>query len=50
MGQKTHPTGFRVGIIKLWESTWFAKSKQYGLLVKEDDKIRKFVMDSFIAL
>ena len=25
MGQKTHPTGFRVGIIQPWVSTWFAK-------------------------
>ena len=30
MGQKTHPTGFRVGIIQPWASTWFAKVKEYG--------------------
>ena len=43
MGQKTHPTGFRVGIIQPWASTWYAKFKEYRQFVKEDDKIRKFV-------
>ncbi len=43
MGQKTHPTGFRVGIIQPWASTWFAKFKEYAQFVKEDDSIRKFV-------
>ena len=43
MGQKTHPTGFRVGIIKPWASTWYAKFKEYGEFVAEDAKIRKFI-------
>ena len=43
MGQKTHPNGFRVGIIQPWASTWFAKIKEYGQFVAEDAKIRKFV-------
>lgn len=43
MGQKTHPTGFRVGIIKPWVSTWFAKFGDYATFVAEDAKIRKFV-------
>lgn len=43
MGQKTHPTGFRVGIIKPWVSTWFAKVGDYAEFVAEDAKIRKFV-------
>jgi len=43
MGQKTHPTGFRVGIIQPWASTWFAKAKVYAEFVAEDAKIRKFV-------
>ena len=42
MGQKTHPTGFRVGIIQPWASTWFA-TKEYPQFVAEDAKIRKFV-------
>lgn len=42
MGQKTHPTGFRVGIIKPWLSTWFA-TKNYPEFLAEDVKIRKFI-------
>ncbi len=43
MGQKTHPTGFRIGIIEPWVSTWFAKRKQYAENIAEDAKIRRFV-------
>ncbi|MBR1753772.1 30S ribosomal protein S3 [bacterium] len=43
MGQKTHPTGFRVGIIRPWSSTWYAKIRDYAEFVAEDAKIRKFV-------
>ncbi|MDD3420391.1 MAG: 30S ribosomal protein S3 [Candidatus Gastranaerophilales bacterium] len=43
MGQKTHPTGFRVGIIKPWLSSWFANKKEYPLNLAEDAKIRKFL-------
>ncbi len=49
MGQKTHPTGFRVGIIKPWVSTWFAKFKEYGEFVAEDAKIRKFIKKKLYA-
>ncbi|MBP7211289.1 30S ribosomal protein S3 [bacterium] len=43
MGQKTHPTGFRVGIIQPWLSTWYAKVRDYAGFVAEDARIRKFV-------
>ena len=43
MGQKTHPTGFRIGIIQPWFSTWFAKKNEYSANIAEDAKIRKFV-------
>lgn len=43
MGQKTHPTGFRVGIIQPWVSTWFAKFRDYPEFIAEDAKIRKFI-------
>ncbi len=49
MGQKTHPTGFRVGIIQPWASTWFAKVKEYGEFVAEDAKIRKFIKKKLYA-
>lgn len=42
MGQKTHPVGFRLGVIKTWDSRWFSK-RDFGALVVEDKKIRKFV-------
>ena len=42
MGQKVSPVGLRVGIIRDWESKWFA-DKEYGTLLQEDIKIRKFL-------
>lgn len=42
MGQKVHPIGFRLGIVKDWDSRWYAK-KDYALLIHEDLKIREFV-------
>ena len=49
MGQKTHPTGFRVGIIQPWLSTWFARVKDYAAFVAEDAKIRKFIKKKLYA-
>ena len=43
MGQKVNPHGFRVGVIKDWDSRWFANKATFGDLLVEDDKIRKFV-------
>lgn len=44
MGQKVHPTGFRLGIIKPWLSTWFTnKAKEYADFLIEDSRIRKFI-------
>jgi small subunit ribosomal protein S3 len=42
LGQKTHPLGFRLGVIKTWGSRWYAR-RDYGSLVVEDRKIRDFV-------
>jgi small subunit ribosomal protein S3 len=42
LGQKVHPTGFRLGVIKTWDSKWFA-TKDYAKLVYEDRKIRDFI-------
>ena len=44
MGQKVHPIGFRLGIIKTWESRWYAK-KNYAALLHEDIKIRSIVKE-----
>lgn len=43
MGQKTSPIGFRTGITRGWESTWFASKQEYGTFLVEDQKIRKFI-------
>ena len=43
MGQKVHPTGARVGIIKDWNSKWYANSKDFANYLVEDQKIRKFL-------
>ena len=42
MGQKVHPIGFRLGIIKNWDSRWFA-GKEFSSFVVEDYEIRKFL-------
>jgi len=42
LGQKTHPTGFRLGIIKTWSSRWYA-GRDFGHQVVEDRKIRDYV-------
>jgi len=43
MGQKVHPHGFRVGVIKDWNSKWYANSTEFGDNLVEDNKIRKYV-------
>lgn len=42
MGQKIHPIGMRIGIIRDWESKWYAE-KDYATLLHEDIKIREYV-------
>ncbi len=44
MGQKVHPVGFRLGVIRTWDSRWFA-GKDYAALVYEDWRIRNFVKE-----
>ncbi len=43
MGQKVNPHGYRVGVIKDWDSRWYADKKSFGDLLVEDHKIRVFV-------
>jgi small subunit ribosomal protein S3 len=42
MGQKTHPTGFRLGVVKPWKSRWYA-DRNFAALLKEDETIRKYM-------
>ena len=43
MGQKVNPHGLRVGVIKDWDSRWFAKDDAFGDILVEDYKLRKFL-------
>ena len=47
MGQKVHPTGFRIGITENWRSRWFAGKQQFGRLLVQDQHIRKFIKKEF---
>ena len=49
MGQKVNPHGFRVGIIKDWDTKWYADKKNYSRYLVEDKKIRDFIKDECFA-
>lgn len=49
MGQKVNPHGFRVGVIKDWDSRWFANKNAFGDTLVEDYKVRKFVKKTLFA-
>ena len=49
MGQKVNPHGLRVGVIKDWDSRWYARPDKVGDLIVEDDKIRKFLKKKLYA-
>ncbi|MBS3952919.1 MAG: 30S ribosomal protein S3 [Methylicorpusculum sp.] len=43
MGQKVHPTGIRLGIVKDWNSRWYANSHDYPLFLHQDLTVREFL-------
>lgn len=43
MGQKVHPNGIRLGIVKPWNSTWFANTKDFANNLENDFKVRQFL-------
>ena len=43
MGQKVHPTGFRLGIVKDWTSKWYANSREFSDLLNTDIAVRGFL-------
>lgn len=49
MGQKVNPKGLRIGIIRDWDSKWFAGKKKYQELLHEDIKIRRFIKKKLYA-
>ena len=49
MGQKVNPHGLRVGVIKDWDSRWYARPDKVGDLIVEDYKIRKYLKKRLYA-
>jgi len=49
MGQKVHPHGMRVGVIKDWDSRWYARPDKVGDLVVEDYNIRKYLKETLYS-
>ncbi len=49
MGQKTHPIGFRIGVIKDWNSKWFADKRDYTKLLHEDLKIKDYIKKRYAS-
>lgn len=49
MGQKVNPHGLRVGVIKDWDSRWFARDDAFGDILVEDYKVRNFIKKSLYA-
>ena len=49
LGQKTHPVGFRLGIVKDWQARWFgSRSLDYAAQVKEDLSVRNLIRTQFV--
>lgn len=49
MGQKVNPHGFRVGVIKDWDSRWFARDEVFGDTLVEDHKLRTILLKQLAA-
>ena len=49
MGQKVNPHGLRVGVIKDWDSRWFANKSTFGDTLVEDYNVRNFIKKSLYA-
>lgn len=49
MGQKINPTGLRIGVIKDWDSRWYAKKGEFGDTLVEDYKLRNYLLETLNA-
>ena len=49
MGQKCNPTGLRIGVIKDWDSRWYAKKGEYGDILVEDYNLRKYLLKTLYS-
>ena len=48
MGQKIHPTGFRLAVTKNWQSKWYANTKQFPEMLQNDIKVRDFLTKKLV--
>ena len=49
MGQKVNPNGFRVGVIRDWNTRWYASKKDFADYLVEDHEIREFVKKKYYS-
>ena len=49
MGQKVNPHGLRVGVIKAWDTQWYADKKEFGKFLKQDYDIRTYIKNTYYA-
>ncbi len=49
MGQKVNPHGLRVGVIKDWDTVWFAGKKEFSAYLLEDHKVREFIKKKYFT-
>ena len=49
MGQKVNPNGYRVGVIKDWDTQWYADKRDFSKFIKEDYEIRKHIKTKYYA-
>ena len=49
MGQKVNPNGFRVGVIRDWNTRWYANKKDFSNFLVEDKKIRDYLKNKYFG-
>ena len=49
MGQKVNPNGFRIGVNKTWNSTWYADKKDFAKFLVEDSKVREYITSKYAS-
>lgn len=47
MGQKVHPIGYRLGVVKKWSSNWYANTKNYSQILLADIQARQYIVDKW---
>ena len=50
MGQKIHPTGFRLAVSRNWASRWYASNRDFAGMLAEDIKVREYLKATVLAV